>query len=440
MSDRSILRIQKELYDIQKSPDTAFHIFYDESNIKHVHALILGPPNTPYHLGMFEFVFNMSNDYPTNPPKVTATTTNSGHTRFNPNIYANGKVCLSILGTWEARENGEKWSAAHGLLSVLISIQSLLSDKPYHNEPGHENETDELKIKQYNQKIMHETLRISICDRLEEYLSSKSRTNSNSSSPSGSPKATVLQRQYCPCRATSPFTDLCKRMFLMYYDVYMSIVEKERELVKDGTTFINQRFELGTNSMSGTFGYASIKDRLSRIYKQLLAESESWKKHSLEWLKDDTTTASNLKSQFAQITSGGNDFDHQIMFELVDGNPFIWSVVVMGMPMTIYDEGMWKIEIVFCDNFPDVQPRVKFLGEFWHPCVSKEGVPYLRVQRPDQVSSYVKALQDLFTGDPFNDPTTHLNLAAATQYFGNQEQKRDFKRCARRCARATAIL
>ena len=43
-------------------------------------------------------------------------------------------MCLSILGTWRG-DAGEQWSSAHGISSVLISIQSLLSDKPYHNEP-----------------------------------------------------------------------------------------------------------------------------------------------------------------------------------------------------------------------------------------------------------------------------------------------------------------
>ena len=62
------------------------------------------------------------------------------------------KVCLSILGTWA----GPSWSPALSLSSLLISIQaffmnenyaltsfhlqSLMTDKPYHNEPGYENE------------------------------------------------------------------------------------------------------------------------------------------------------------------------------------------------------------------------------------------------------------------------------------------------------------
>lgn len=58
-----------------------------------------------------------------------------GGVRFNPNLYANGKVCLSILGTWE----GPSWSSALGLSSVLLSIQSLLSPTPYYNVSGAEN-------------------------------------------------------------------------------------------------------------------------------------------------------------------------------------------------------------------------------------------------------------------------------------------------------------
>ena len=29
--------------------------------------------------------------------------------RFNPNLYADGKVCLSLLGTWHGGDSSEKW-------------------------------------------------------------------------------------------------------------------------------------------------------------------------------------------------------------------------------------------------------------------------------------------------------------------------------------------
>lgn len=36
-------------------------------------------------------------EYPAKAPTVTALTTNGGRSRFNPNIYANGKVCLYVI-------------------------------------------------------------------------------------------------------------------------------------------------------------------------------------------------------------------------------------------------------------------------------------------------------------------------------------------------------
>ncbi|MEJ1287758.1 ubiquitin-conjugating enzyme E2Z [Cricetulus griseus] len=101
---------------------------------KKIHALITGPFDTPYEGGFFLFVFRCPPDYPIHPPRVKLMTTGNNTVRFNPNFYRNGKVCLSILGTW----TGPAWSPAQSISSVLISIQSLMTENPYHNEPGFE--------------------------------------------------------------------------------------------------------------------------------------------------------------------------------------------------------------------------------------------------------------------------------------------------------------
>ena len=115
----------------------------EESDVRQVKALVIGPPQTPYEYGFFEFAIRFGTDYPSKPPKVDAKTTNNGRCRFNPNIYAGGKVCLSILGTWQGEKPGEEWSSAQGLESILWSIQSLMSNTPYENEPGYENAKSE---------------------------------------------------------------------------------------------------------------------------------------------------------------------------------------------------------------------------------------------------------------------------------------------------------
>lgn len=48
-------------------------------------------------------------------------TTGNGAVRFNPNLYACGKVCLSLLGTWRGSAS-ENWDPKLStILQVLLS-------------------------------------------------------------------------------------------------------------------------------------------------------------------------------------------------------------------------------------------------------------------------------------------------------------------------------
>ncbi|KAB0402138.1 hypothetical protein E2I00_019324 [Balaenoptera physalus] len=119
---------------IYKEPPPGMFVVPDTVDMTKIHALITGPFDTPYEGGFFLFVFRCPPDYPIHPPRVKLMTTGNNTVRFNPNFYRNGKVCLSILGTW----TGPAWSPAQSISSVLISIQSLMTENPYHNEPGFE--------------------------------------------------------------------------------------------------------------------------------------------------------------------------------------------------------------------------------------------------------------------------------------------------------------
>ena len=78
---------------------------------------------------MFEFKFPAN--YPVSPPKLTYLT-NDGSTRFHPNLYRNGKVCLSVLNTWR----GEGWTSCQTIRSILLILVTLFHNKPLLNEPG----------------------------------------------------------------------------------------------------------------------------------------------------------------------------------------------------------------------------------------------------------------------------------------------------------------
>lgn len=79
------------------------------------------PEGTPYASGCFLFDIFLPSNYPKSPPKVTLRTTGRGTVRFNPNLYANGKVCLSLLGTWNGLQ-GEQWNETSTLLQVLQQL------------------------------------------------------------------------------------------------------------------------------------------------------------------------------------------------------------------------------------------------------------------------------------------------------------------------------
>ncbi|KAF6762638.1 ubiquitin conjugating enzyme family protein [Ephemerocybe angulata] len=114
--------------------DSSILLKVDETRVDIIKALIIGPEGTPYQNGCFLFDIFLGPSYNQSPPSVKYMTTNGGKFRFNPNLYADGKVCLSLLGTW----SGPGWVAGRStLLQVLISIQSMiLCEEPYLNEPG----------------------------------------------------------------------------------------------------------------------------------------------------------------------------------------------------------------------------------------------------------------------------------------------------------------
>ncbi|CAF4278283.1 unnamed protein product, partial [Rotaria sordida] len=81
--------------------------------------LITGPDGTPYSNGCFIFDVYFPNEYPTTLPSINLETTGNHTVRFNPNLYNDGKVCLSILNTWHGRPE-EKWNATSTFLQVVV--------------------------------------------------------------------------------------------------------------------------------------------------------------------------------------------------------------------------------------------------------------------------------------------------------------------------------
>ncbi|WVR08883.1 hypothetical protein IAU60_005942 [Kwoniella sp. DSM 27419] len=101
-------------------------------------VLIVGPEGTPYADAPFVFdVYLNPTKFPNDPPLVHFHSHTNGNGRCNPNLYEDGKVCLSILGTWSG-DASESWNPVRSsLLQVFVSISGLvLVRSPYHCEPA----------------------------------------------------------------------------------------------------------------------------------------------------------------------------------------------------------------------------------------------------------------------------------------------------------------
>jgi len=157
VSKETIKRLLKDVKEMAKNPLDSEGIYYkhDETNILKGYAYISGPENSVYIGGNYFFVFTFPYDYPHKPPKVDFKTCD-GLTRFHPNLYRNGKVCLSILNTWK----GEQWTGCQSIRTILLTLMSILDDKPLLHEPGFtETHRD---FNPYNQIILFRNIEFSV--------------------------------------------------------------------------------------------------------------------------------------------------------------------------------------------------------------------------------------------------------------------------------------
>ncbi|OGM39717.1 ubiquitin conjugating enzyme [Aspergillus bombycis] len=333
MSDQAILRITREIKQIQQGADLSLAVTHDDSDIRTVHALILGPPETPYQFGFFEV----------------------RRCRFNPNIYASGKVCF----TWRG-EPGEEWSSAQGLESILISIQSLLSNNPYENEPGYDK-AHTAEDKEW--KIRHENLRIAVIEPLElslgilPYGSTSTIAEPASKGDEADEEDQILSENDKP--VVDRFADLRKRRFLWYFDSYIQTIDAADSDISRKCKFQTMPFESPGNTMDGHFDYPELRRRVVLLREKIICETHNWLLEGIGVKEQELSIASNLQRQYEQIVE---DLKRQKNFavdlELADTNPFLWAFTYFGRPMSHLDGGIFRFKIYISPRFPEEQPRV----------------------------------------------------------------------------------
>uniref|UniRef100_A0A182RXB8 UBC core domain-containing protein n=1 Tax=Anopheles funestus TaxID=62324 RepID=A0A182RXB8_ANOFN len=139
-----------------------------EDRLDLLSVMIEGPKKTPYEDGLFLFDIQLGMDYPRAPPLCHYISYCSD--RLNPNLYEDGKVCVSLLGTWSGKGT-EVWGPSSTLLQVIVSIQGLiLVAEPYFNEAGYEKLRGSQQGKE-NSRMYNEMVLLKLVQSMSKLMS-----------------------------------------------------------------------------------------------------------------------------------------------------------------------------------------------------------------------------------------------------------------------------
>jgi ubiquitin-conjugating enzyme E2 G1 len=123
----AIKRLQSEYRQILKDPNYFFSVEPDMNNFLIWDVLLIGPPDSPFEGGIFKCQFKFTQLYPNKPPEFKFLTSLP-----HPNIYPDGRVCISILhegkDQWGYEDISERWNPSHSVNSIIMSILSVISN------------------------------------------------------------------------------------------------------------------------------------------------------------------------------------------------------------------------------------------------------------------------------------------------------------------------
>ena len=127
--------LSKQLKSLAQGSVDGVDVWLPDDDLLHWGLTIEGPADTLYEGALFRAELTFPVSYPDQPPEMRF----KGVIPYHPNVYPDGRVCISILhppGKDAVDDNGvpsdepetERWRPVHGADSVVVSVMSMLSD------------------------------------------------------------------------------------------------------------------------------------------------------------------------------------------------------------------------------------------------------------------------------------------------------------------------
>lgn len=239
----TIKRLVKDITQIVKQPLTENGIYYehDSEDMLKGYVMIVGPEDTPYFGGFYFFTINFSSDYPHTPP-IVKYHTNINNIRFNPNLYVNEKVCVSILNT---HPSGDKWSSCQNINSILLSLLTIFTKIPLLNEPGITINNHRCNI--YTEIILFSNINHAICDIIDKKL-------------------------HLPF--FDKFENVMEQHFLKNYETIKNIIIKNKEIINNNN---NKRIFFDFYRFSIQIDYINLLEKYEKCFKNKNKSNEGEK-------------------------------------------------------------------------------------------------------------------------------------------------------------------
>ncbi|KAL5000292.1 hypothetical protein BDV10DRAFT_163138 [Aspergillus recurvatus] len=164
-STERMKRIRREFGILESSLPPGIFVRSWESRMDLVRIMFIGAESTPYEHAPHVIDMHFPLDFPHSPPSAFFHSWGAGQGSINPNLSEDGKICLSLLGTWPTRNLDEKWLPARStVLQLLVSIMGLILVKnPFYNEAGYESLAAEgsrvIESSRYTEKVFLMTRR-----------------------------------------------------------------------------------------------------------------------------------------------------------------------------------------------------------------------------------------------------------------------------------------